>query len=74
MKTADFGAGAKTELGQTRLFGGIELDAGDRGAGAGLKIRETAERFLRECCSSFAACPSVSKDDSAVVDGMVIGI
>ena len=45
MKTADFGAGAKTELGQTRLFGGIELDAGDRGAGAGLKIRETAERF-----------------------------
>ena len=43
--TADFGAGAKTELGQTRLFGGIELDAGDRGAGAGLKIRETAERF-----------------------------
>ena len=29
MKTADFGAGAKTELGQTRLFGGIELDAGE---------------------------------------------
>ena len=45
LKELSPGAGAKTELGQTCLFGGIELDAGDRGAGAGLKIRETAERF-----------------------------